>query len=79
MGRTQPFGAGDGGNNGGDVNEIREFDFANWLKNTVSERDYHVVMKMDVVFLSPPGSNPELRIRIFKKIRIHLNSRLDLT
>ncbi|PSS32721.1 Ubiquinone/menaquinone biosynthesis C-methyltransferase [Actinidia chinensis var. chinensis] len=31
----------------GDVDKIHGFDFANWLKNTVSEKDY-VVMKMDV-------------------------------
>ncbi|KAK9290750.1 hypothetical protein L1049_008926 [Liquidambar formosana] len=30
-----------------DVNKIEGFDFANWLKNAVSERDF-VVMKMDV-------------------------------
>ncbi|CAA3018381.1 PREDICTED: uncharacterized protein LOC104426933 [Olea europaea subsp. europaea] len=29
------------------LDEIPGFDFAEWLKNTVSERDY-VVMKMDV-------------------------------
>ncbi|KAL5720887.1 hypothetical protein ACHQM5_013516 [Ranunculus cassubicifolius] len=31
----------------GDVDKIRGFDFANWLNNTVSEKDF-VVMKMDV-------------------------------
>ncbi|KAG6643502.1 uncharacterized protein LOC122277157 [Carya illinoinensis] len=60
MGRIQPFGGGGGGNNGGDVNEIQGFDFANWLKNTVSERDY-VVMKMDV-----EGTEFELIPRLFE-------------
>ncbi|GFY82482.1 hypothetical protein Acr_02g0007220 [Actinidia rufa] len=31
----------------GDVDKIQGFDFANWLKSTVSEKDF-VVMKMDV-------------------------------
>lgn len=31
----------------GDVDKIQGFDFASWLKSTVSERDY-VVMKMDI-------------------------------
>ncbi|GAB2300755.1 hypothetical protein Dimus_034792 [Dionaea muscipula] len=42
------------------VDEIRGFDFANWLKNTVSERDF-VVMKMDV-----EGTEFDLIPRLFE-------------
>lgn len=59
MGRIQPLG-GRGGNNGGNVNEIQGFDFANWLKSTVSERDF-VVMKMDV-----EGTEFDLIPRLFE-------------
>ncbi|KAJ0449690.1 putative methyltransferase type 11, S-adenosyl-L-methionine-dependent methyltransferase [Helianthus annuus] len=45
MGRIQPVKSG--GGIVGSVDEIQGFDFAEWLKNTVSEKDY-VVMKMDV-------------------------------
>jgi hypothetical protein len=44
---------------GGEVNEIEEFDFAEWLKNTVSEKDF-VVMKMDV-----EGTKFDLILRLF--------------
>ncbi|KAG2686104.1 hypothetical protein I3760_10G161500 [Carya illinoinensis] len=58
MGRIQP--SGGGGNNGGDVNMIQGFDFANWLKSTVTERDF-VVMKMDV-----EGTEFDLIPRLFE-------------
>ncbi|XP_059659848.1 uncharacterized protein LOC132306476 [Cornus florida] len=45
MGRIQA--AQSSSNFVGDLDRIVGFDFANWLKNTVSERDF-VVMKMDV-------------------------------
>ncbi|KAC9333161.1 hypothetical protein R6Q59_027177 [Mikania micrantha] len=45
MGRIQPVKPGGGIVGSTDV--IQGFDFANWLKNTVSEKDF-VVMKMDV-------------------------------
>lgn len=45
MGRIKPVQSS--GMVGSDVNKIRGFDFANWLKSTVSEEDF-VVMKMDV-------------------------------
>ena len=32
----------------GDVDKIQAFDFASWLKRTVSEKDF-VVIKMDVL------------------------------
>lgn len=48
------------GGNGGEVNEIQGFDFAEWLKNTVSEKDF-VVMKMDV-----EGTEFDLIPRLFE-------------
>lgn len=45
MGRIQPVKSGGGIVGSTDV--IQGFDFANWLKNTVTEKDF-VVMKMDV-------------------------------
>ncbi|XP_057498121.1 uncharacterized protein LOC130782738 [Actinidia eriantha] len=45
MGRIKPVQSS--GSVVGDVDEIQAFDFANWLKETVSEKDF-VVMKMDV-------------------------------
>nr|XP_043610424.1 uncharacterized protein LOC122582131 [Erigeron canadensis] len=45
MGRIQPVKSGGGIVGSTDV--IQGFDFANWLKNTVTEQDF-VVMKMDV-------------------------------
>lgn len=47
MGRIQPVTSKGDGAFDGEVDEIQGFDFANWLKNTVAERDF-VVMKMDV-------------------------------
>ncbi|XP_039173295.1 uncharacterized protein LOC120295789 [Eucalyptus grandis] len=43
MGRIQPVQS----SSNGEVAKIQGFDFAEWLKNTVSEKDF-VVMKMDV-------------------------------
>ncbi|CAH1445996.1 unnamed protein product [Lactuca virosa] len=45
MGRIQPVESG--GGIVGSVDEIQGFDFAEWLKNTVTEKDF-VVMKMDI-------------------------------
>ncbi|KAF6174086.1 hypothetical protein GIB67_020268 [Kingdonia uniflora] len=58
MGRIQPGQSSTG--EMGNVNKIQGFDFANWLKNTVSERDY-VVMKMDV-----EGTEFDLIPRLFE-------------
>ncbi|KAK8512135.1 hypothetical protein V6N12_031863 [Hibiscus sabdariffa] len=44
----------------GEVNEIQAFDFAEWLNNTVTERDF-VVMKMDV-----EGTEFDLIPRLFE-------------
>jgi hypothetical protein len=44
----------------GEVNEIEGFDFAEWLKNTVTEKDF-VVMKMDV-----EGTEFDLIPRLFE-------------
>ncbi|KAG9445442.1 hypothetical protein H6P81_016782 [Aristolochia fimbriata] len=46
MGRIKPAGAGSI-NSAAEVDKIQGFDFANWLKSTVTEKDF-VVMKMDV-------------------------------
>ncbi|XP_071716435.1 uncharacterized protein [Rutidosis leptorrhynchoides] len=45
MGRIQPVEMG--GGIVGSVDQIQGFDFAEWLKNTVTEKDF-VVMKMDI-------------------------------
>ncbi|KAF8396988.1 hypothetical protein HHK36_018626 [Tetracentron sinense] len=58
MGRIQPVQSS--ANFASDVDKIRGFDFANWLKNTVSERDF-VVMKMDV-----EGTEFDLIPRLFE-------------
>ncbi|KAH7866021.1 hypothetical protein Vadar_014364 [Vaccinium darrowii] len=58
MGRIKPVQSS--GKVGSDVNKIRGFDFANWLKSTVSEEDF-VVMKMDV-----EGTEFDLIPRLFK-------------
>ncbi|CAM8977013.1 unnamed protein product [Rhodiola kirilowii] len=58
MGRIQPVTKSNSSSS--DVNKIQGFDFANWLKNTVSERDF-VVMKMDV-----EGTEFDLIPRLFK-------------
>ncbi|XP_010451944.1 PREDICTED: uncharacterized protein LOC104734132 [Camelina sativa] len=50
MGRIQPVrksSSSSGGDLAGEVNLIQGFDFADWLKNNVRDRDF-VVMKMDV-------------------------------
>lgn len=46
MGRIRPA-AGNNKMSGGEVRSVPAFDFAEWLKRTVTEQDY-VVMKMDV-------------------------------
>jgi FkbM family methyltransferase len=58
MGRIRHLSGG--GGNGSEVNEIVGFDFAEWLKNTVSEKDF-VVMKMDV-----EGTEFDLIPRLFE-------------
>ena len=47
MGRIQPLQSSGRGEFDGEVEKIQGFDFANWLKKTVSKYDF-VVMKMDV-------------------------------
>ncbi|KAL8526564.1 hypothetical protein ACS0TY_015670 [Phlomoides rotata] len=47
MGRIQPVQTSGGSTSSDNIDQIQGFDFADWLKNAVSERDY-VVMKMDV-------------------------------
>ncbi|KAB2630427.1 hypothetical protein D8674_007946 [Pyrus ussuriensis x Pyrus communis] len=59
MGRIQPANPANGGFNG-EVDRIQGFDFANWLKNTFSEKDF-VVMKMDV-----EGTEFDLIPRLFE-------------
>ncbi|CAK9150449.1 unnamed protein product [Ilex paraguariensis] len=58
MGRIQPTQSKDG--SVGEVDKIKGFDFADWLKSTVSERDF-VVMKMDV-----EGTEFDLIPRLFE-------------
>jgi FkbM family methyltransferase len=58
MGRIQPF--QDSANLASDGDKIQGFDFANWLKNTVTEKDF-VVMKMDV-----EGTEFDLIPRLFE-------------
>ncbi|KNA14353.1 hypothetical protein SOVF_108150 [Spinacia oleracea] len=58
MGRIKPVQSHDGVSNG--VDKIEGFDFAEWLKATVTERDF-VVMKMDV-----EGTEFELIPRLFE-------------
>ncbi|XP_015897667.3 uncharacterized protein LOC107431288 [Ziziphus jujuba] len=59
MGRIQPV-TSKGGSFDGEVDEIQGFDFADWLKNTVTEKDF-VVMKMDV-----EGTEFDLIPRLFE-------------
>jgi len=59
MGRIQPL-QSSGGFDGGEVEKIPGFDFADWLKNTVSKNDF-VVMKMDV-----EGTEFDLIPRLFE-------------
>ena len=54
------------------MNEIEGFDFAEWLKNTVSEKDF-VVMKMDV-----EGTEFNLIPRLFKTGAICLINKIFL-
>ncbi|KAI3472844.1 hypothetical protein Pfo_029973 [Paulownia fortunei] len=61
-----------GSTSSGDVDQIQGFDFADWLKNTVSERDY-VVMKMDV-----EGTEFDLIPRLFETGAICLIDELFL-
>ncbi|KAK3227419.1 hypothetical protein Dsin_007281 [Dipteronia sinensis] len=56
MGRIQPANS----LTGGEVNRIQGFDFAEWLKNTVKQKDF-VVMKMDV-----EGTEFDLIPRLFE-------------
>ncbi|GAU13885.1 hypothetical protein TSUD_262120 [Trifolium subterraneum] len=58
MGRIQPLDSQGGG--GGGVQKIQGFDFAEWLKNTVTMNDF-VVMKMDV-----EGTEFDLIPRLFE-------------
>lgn len=58
MGRIQPLDSQGGG--GGGVDTIQGFDFAEWLKNTVTMNDF-VVMKMDV-----EGTEFDLIPRLFE-------------
>ncbi|XP_042474948.1 uncharacterized protein LOC122057030 [Macadamia integrifolia] len=58
MGRIQPVQSST--NFVGDVDKIRGFDFASWLKNTVSKSDF-VVMKMDI-----EGTEFDLIPRLFE-------------
>ncbi|KAL0450957.1 UNVERIFIED_CONTAM: hypothetical protein Slati_1652100 [Sesamum latifolium] len=72
MGRIQPVQSSDGSTSSGNVDQIQGFDFADWLKNTVSERDY-VVMKMDV-----EGTEFDLIPRLFETGAICLIDELFL-
>lgn len=68
MGRIRQAGASDSG----DSHTIQGFDFAEWLKSTVTERDY-VVMKMDV-----EGTEFDLVPRLFETGAICLIDELFL-
>lgn len=59
MGRIKPVGSSDGGG-ASSGHEIEGFDFADWLKRSVSETDF-VVMKMDV-----EGTEFDLIPRLFE-------------
>lgn len=59
MGRIQP-GQSSAKPSNGDVEKIRGFDFADWLKRTVSKKDF-VVVKMDV-----EGTEFDLILRLFE-------------
>nr|KYP63601.1 hypothetical protein KK1_018180 [Cajanus cajan] len=60
MGRIQPVQSSGQGKFDGEVEQIQGFDFANWLKKTVTKNDF-VVMKMDV-----EGTEFDLIPRLFK-------------
>ncbi|EPS62213.1 hypothetical protein M569_12578 [Genlisea aurea] len=70
MGRIQPSGNRSSSSN--NVDRIQGFDFAAWLKSTVSERDF-VVMKMDV-----EGTEFDLIPRLFETESICLIDELFL-
>lgn len=72
MGRIQPVQTAGGFKSSGDVDQIQGFDFADWLKHTMTERDY-VVMKMDV-----EGTEFDLIPRLFKTGAICLIDELFL-
>ncbi|CAL1378605.1 unnamed protein product [Linum trigynum] len=73
MGRIQPVkSSSSGGGFDGVVDEIEGFDFAQWLKRTVTEKDF-VVMKMDV-----EGTEFDLIPRLFKTGTICLIDELFL-
>ncbi|CAN1134333.1 hypothetical protein LINPERHAP2_LOCUS8209 [Linum perenne] len=73
MGRIQPVTTSNsGGSFDGVVDEIQGFDFAEWLKNTVTEKDF-VVMKMDV-----EGTEFDLIPRLFETGAICLIDELFL-
>lgn len=72
MGRIQPVQTGGGSASSSNVDQIQGFDFAEWLKNSVSEKDY-VVMKMDV-----EGTEFDLIPRLFKTGAICLIDELFL-
>ncbi|RYR54603.1 hypothetical protein Ahy_A06g029918 isoform I [Arachis hypogaea] len=60
MGRIQPLQGSSSEDFDGEVEKIKGFDFAAWLKNTVSKNDF-VVMKMDV-----EGTEFDLIPRLFE-------------
>ncbi|CAN1142118.1 hypothetical protein LINPERPRIM_LOCUS25855 [Linum perenne] len=72
MGRIQPVNPSSSGGFEGVVDEIEGFDFAQWLKRTVTEKDF-VVMKMDV-----EGTEFDLIPRLFKTGAICLIDELFL-
>ncbi|XP_026665992.2 LOW QUALITY PROTEIN: uncharacterized protein LOC103721505 [Phoenix dactylifera] len=72
MGRIRPVSRLSGGVSSGEVHSIHGFDFAKWLKRTVSESDF-VVMKMDV-----EGTEFDLVPRLFETGAICLIDELFL-
>ncbi|KAG6510189.1 uncharacterized protein LOC121974921 [Zingiber officinale] len=72
MGRIRPIGGSGSHVSTGSVSAIQGFDFAAWLKRTVTERDY-VVMKMDV-----EGTEFDLIPRLFETESICLIDELFL-
>ncbi|MQM15036.1 hypothetical protein Taro_047973 [Colocasia esculenta] len=72
MGRIQPAGSAGGLSEAKDVDKIQGFDFADWLKSTVSATDF-VVIKMDV-----EGTEFDLIPRLFETGAICLIDELFL-
>ncbi|XP_020274614.1 LOW QUALITY PROTEIN: uncharacterized protein LOC109849207 [Asparagus officinalis] len=72
MGRIRPSGLSLDGKSTGDLHAIQGFDFAEWLKSTVTEKDF-VVMKMDV-----EGTEFDLIPRLFETGAICLIDELFL-